>query len=372
MAKIGQMLGFGDNPFYEFFDSNRNVLSGALGGAAADPKNPWGGAAKGAAEGRQADDAYAKVKAADAERLEGINTTTEWLRTQSGSNPLAAELVSLVDGKVLSPVEAVTTFYDQTGTTGTADWSRLNDGSLYNQRTGEVKAVGEGGAAQPNISTQAQWGYDPETQTMVMGQLADNGSFVKTDMGGLQPVTPFDLNSSKAAGTAYGKPAGADLYDLPDTIAKGETSINQLWKLLPEDAQGKPVSNAGFEEEFGSTMMIPNSKLPVWDRTPRADFQAQMDQVQGQAFLQGIEQMKGTGAISEAEGSKATQAIMRASTAQTREAFISSIKEAIGIIDAGLARAKQKAAAGPTIGNAAASMTAPAGDADYQTRYGLD
>lgn len=93
MAKIGEMLGLGGNPFYDIFASNRQALSGALGGAAANPADPWGGATQGAVQGQRADDAFATSQKAEAERQRGLNSTIEFMR-QKGYG----DLVSAVEG----------------------------------------------------------------------------------------------------------------------------------------------------------------------------------------------------------------------------------------------------------------------------------
>lgn len=82
MAKIGEMLGLGNNPLYQGFAANRNAFSGAFGGMAANPMNPWGGFAQGAAYGGQQDQLLADQKAAEAKEQEAQNATIEWLQSQ--------------------------------------------------------------------------------------------------------------------------------------------------------------------------------------------------------------------------------------------------------------------------------------------------
>lgn len=360
---------FGENPFYQGFDARRNSLAN-FGLGLMQGKTPQEGltaAVGGAIAGRQQDDAYAKVRKEEEERLSAINETAAWLQTKAQTDPAAADFAALIDAGTMTPYQAVTGYFAQQPKPegATQDWSRLSDGTLYNQRTGETKAVaGADGAGGGEYGLTPIWGKRPDG-TYGYGVQGKDGSFKPVDTGEMEMLDPYRLAGEKAAGGAYGKAQGAGEYSLPETIAKGEQAVQQLQALLPEDAAGNPVPNAGFDEEFGSTFMIPNSRMPVMDRTPRADFHARMDQVQGQAFLQGIQQMAGTGAISEAEGSKATAAIVRASTAQTKEGFTASIKEAISIVNAGLERARQKAAAGPSGNGSAPAAGGVVDAADY-------
>lgn len=81
MAKIGELLGFGDNPFYKGFAGNRQLLSGAFAGMAANPMNPWGGFAQGAQIGGQLDTSLAEQERERLLQEEQTNATTEWLKS---------------------------------------------------------------------------------------------------------------------------------------------------------------------------------------------------------------------------------------------------------------------------------------------------
>jgi len=70
-------------------------------------------------------------------------------------------------------------------------------------------------------------------------------------------------------------------------------------------------------------------------------FQAKVDQVTANAFLQGIQRMQGTGAITEVEGAKATAALNRATTGLGPAEFRKAMKEYRDIVATGLKKARE-------------------------------
>jgi len=134
---------------------------------------------------------------------------------------------------------------------------------------------------------------------------------------------------------------------LPQVMQQGQTLIGAIDKMIgSKDAQGKVITpeHKGLKDVVGT--MIPFEYKPFQGGTPGADFKALYDQVQGGAFLEGIQRMKGTGAISEVEGTKATAALLRASKAQSPDEFRSSMAEFRDIIQTGMNNAATKAGKG--------------------------
>lgn len=74
-----------------------------------------------------------------------------------------------------------------------------------------------------------------------------------------------------------------------------------------------------------------------------ADFRANLQQLQGSAFLQAFESLKGGGAITEIEGKKAEQAIAALQTDQSDEGFMRSIATLEQVIRDGVAKAQRDA-----------------------------
>jgi len=66
------------------------------------------------------------------------------------------------------------------------------------------------------------------------------------------------------------------------------------------------INHPSFDSAYGLS-----SKLPVWPGGERAEVEALIDQISGQAFLEAFENLKGGGQITEIEGKKATDAITR-------------------------------------------------------------
>lgn len=95
MAGLLEAFGVKSNPFTSFVGDHRSALlnfgAGLAGGRDFGQGVSMG--LQGAALGRQADDAYATSQKAEAERVDQINKTREYL----ASDPLFADLVPLVD-----------------------------------------------------------------------------------------------------------------------------------------------------------------------------------------------------------------------------------------------------------------------------------
>ena len=92
MARLGEMLGFGDNPFYKAFDSNRNAFTSAFANMGADPLNPWAGWGQGFQRGAMVDTLRADEAEEAAKLEEQTNATRTWLEQQGYT-----DLVPLVD-----------------------------------------------------------------------------------------------------------------------------------------------------------------------------------------------------------------------------------------------------------------------------------
>lgn len=340
MGLAEYFLGSG-NPFAQWANTNRRTLGG-IGAGLASGTNFGEGlalAARGAAAGREADDAYATQQKAEAQRVAEINQTAEWLKNnypQFADLPpaqgfqLAAQLAGQKQGG--SEYSERYAAGQQFGLQG----EDLNTFAL----TGSVP-----GTARTNVTygTTPVWGKDSTTGKTGYGVTGSDGSFKLVDTGGFQPMGPGDVAADRAAGTLTGKTEVQAAIDLPAAVQKGEYAVQQLKGLLSTvpNANGVMVPNQGFEEQFGTLGPIPVGQMTgAIPGTAKAGFQARLDQVQGAAFLQAFESLKGGGAISEVEGLKAQQAIIRASTAQSREDFEAAIKEAIDIYELGIQRAK--------------------------------
>lgn len=170
--------------------------------------------------------------------------------------------------------------------------------------------------------------------------------------GSATPLSTLPAEASAAAAIEAAKTtakerATADakaVESLPQQQAKATQMLSLLTQL--EQHPGLPGSIGARAGLAG----VPG--------TPQADFIALLDQIGGQQFLQAFESLKGGGQITEVEGRKATDAIARLQNRnQSEQAYRQAIADFRSVIQAGLERAQQRAAAA---GTGAAVPTPPA------------
>ncbi len=153
---------------------------------------------------------------------------------------------------------------------------------------------------------------------------------------GVSPQQPATYVPKDVAGAAKAKEQGTEQgkaeFSLPNTLAKADQSIAVVDRLL---------AHPGRETATGlSSVLDPRNYVPGTDAK---NFQINLNQLKGHAFLQAFESLKGGGAITEIEGSKATQAIARLETAQSDNEFKAALTELRGILVAGKQRAQEMA-----------------------------
>ena len=168
-----------------------------------------------------------------------------------------------------------------------------------------------------------------------------------------KPLMPVTLDASgqgavaqaKARGTAQGKAQ----VENEQGFGQAEATANQIMGVIDQ-----AINHPGRGYATGASSM-----LPIIPGTDAADFNAVLDQIKGQAFLQAFESLKGGGQITEVEGTKATQAIARLERAQSEGEFVKSLQELRGIVANGLERARRKAGAAAAPAMAAAPSAGP-------------
>lgn len=165
----------------------------------------------------------------------------------------------------------------------------------------------------------------------------------------IDPNAQGNVSKAKAFGTAQGK---ADAEN-QQGFGQAEATANQIMGVIDQ-----AINHPGRGYATGTSSM-----LPIVPGTNAADFNAVLDQIKGQAFLQAFESLKGGGQITEVEGTKATQAIARLERSQSEGEFVKSLQELRGIVANGLERARRKAgeaASSTGTGPATAPAAAPA------------
>jgi hypothetical protein len=159
-----------------------------------------------------------------------------------------------------------------------------------------------------------------------------------------QPVGPpipkniAGVESEKVKGDAQGNAE----VGLPQVLANSEEILKSIDRV--QNHPGKQYSLGLY------------SKAPTIPGTSQADFRANLDQLQGQTFLQAYQTLRGGGAITDIEGKKGSEALARMNTAQTQASFDQAANEFREVVKAGMQRAKAKA----TGGAAAPAATSPA------------
>lgn len=144
---------------------------------------------------------------------------------------------------------------------------------------------------------------------------------------------------------------------LPETVINARSElgkvVNQAEQMI--SSIDGILNHPGLEGGTGLS-----SYLPSLSDNAR-DFDVRAAQLQGQAFLQAFESLKGGGQITEVEGRQATAAIARLEQAQSKEAYVESLKELRGILEKARNRAYEKARVEMPAGNAPTQGTqAPA------------
>lgn len=178
--------------------------------------------------------------------------------------------------------------------------------------------------------------------------LGTSWGIVDKRTGNLIGQQPKDIKGKESA-EEVGKAQGLAQVALPNALAQADLSLGVLDKAL---------KHPGLDRSTGVY-----GKIPSFPGSDAYNFDRVVDQVKGKAFLQAFESLKGAGAITDIEGRKATDAIARLDQAQSKEAFVESLNELKGIIEAGKERARARA-------GSAAPAAAPT--TDLKKKYGLD
>lgn len=236
-------------------------------------------------------------------------------------------------------------------------WSRLDDGRLYNQRTGEIKDAPVNPNATPaDLGLNPQYGVDANGNPVIL-QLGKNGKVVQSQMP--QGVTLSKEPIKLDAGTHFvlldpitRQPVG----QVPKDLAGAEAE-KAGGKAQGEARAALPQVNASANELLSSIDSLANDQYlgnmlgPIDSRTPNltsdaARVQSKMDQIGGQAFMQAFNNLRGAGQITEQEGAKATAAMGRLNTAQSEADYRAALDELRGVVQRAVETARQKAGVG--------------------------
>jgi hypothetical protein len=239
-------------------------------------------------------------------------------------------------------------------------WSRLDDGRLYNQRTGEVKDA----PTLPNGATGEKYFGNPiaiQTQDGVKyGQIGDRGGFKEISIGEGNTFAPptktvdteteqliYDnfgnllsrvpkQNREKARETAIGKVEGETQGAAQAGVASARLVGKQITDQIDDVLEDPNLAGA-----VGSIQ----GRLPSF-RQGSVDFDKKLERLQGQAFLQAREFLKGQGPITDFESRKAEAASVQLSTAQSEDQFKQALQDFRDAVASGVQKAELAAGQG--------------------------
>lgn len=356
-----------NNPFAQWANQNQNFL-GAIGSGLGQGQNIQSGLAAGAQmipQARQADAAAAEKAKADKLAESQANATQNWLQA---NHPDLAQMVQA--GMPVS--EAWQTAMQRMQPKGGNDYdARYNAGQQYGLEgdalntfalTGSIP-----GTARSNVTygTTPVWGQDSATGKAGYGVTGSDGSFKLVDTGSFQPMGPGEVAGARAGATADEKTAATARAALPSAEMNYDIAVKAADALLNDQK--------GMSEQFGNILGVPQQMTPAWPGSAKANFQVQLDQLTGQAFLNIRQALKGAGAVTDYEGQRGEVALSRAQAAAEKgdkKAFEAAVIEFKDAIAKGLDLLRQQAQGGYSAGSAAVGGAAPSTGAN-QTSTGV-
>jgi len=179
----------------------------------------------------------------------------------------------------------------------------------------------------PTLGTSVLTGRDANGNLVPL-QASNAGGLVQSALPDGVTFDPGALNAERAAGTKVGGAAGQAAVDLPAAQTEAARIAIQISDLK---------SHPGLDEIFGKTLgVIPNQWGPTMPGSNKANAMARIEQMTGNAFLNGRQLLKGGGAITDMESNKAEAAFARLSTAQSKEEFISGLNDFEAALQAGV------------------------------------
>lgn len=163
-----------------------------------------------------------------------------------------------------------------------------------------------------------------ETPAPLVG--SQYGGAVSPVGGSSTPQSPPLLGTGTP--TAAG---GVQVTELPRSASDARKAMEQTEAALRSVRQ--IMANPARESGTGWQSMFPTAP-----GSAVAGFEAQVDQLGGQAFLQAFESLKGGGQITETEGKKATAAMARLALRQSDADFLEAMRELESILVRGQAK----------------------------------
>lgn len=322
-------------------------------------------------------DAYATQQKAEAERVQQMNQTIEYVRgkgyddliagVESGGMDMGAAWgEALRRGQPQAPTDLSSTtqgradLAQQYGLTGDAMQEYVLTGKLPGGNQ-----TARAGVGQPLFGRNKQTGAIEPWQSMTDGTMINIAN--PTADPSQYDFNPGIAASERAAGGGDAKTAVAARAALP--------AAEQAYQLTQQALATISGNQTGVDQNFGNIMGIPTQKLPAYPGSSLADMRNQVDQLSGTAFLQIRQALKGAGQVTDYEGQKGEIALNRmraAAESGSKADFDAALVDYQTAIDSGLQLLREAAQGGYSQGAPAVGGSQPGGDVDSILQgYGL-
>ncbi len=178
---------------------------------------------------------------------------------------------------------------------------------------------------------------------------------------------PGGMSGARAGQTVDARSAAAARAALPGAEQTMEITLGAI-DSLRNDKQGQA-------EQFGSLLgVVPNRAFGAFPGTPMANFQVNLNQASGQAFMQAREMLKGGGQITDFEGRRAEAAMSRIEDA-ARIGDVKAFEQALDDFEQAVVEGYRKLREAASGSYASGGPLAPGGGVspgDYKSRYNLE
>lgn len=371
MAGLAEMLLGKENPFAQWTNDNQGYL-GAIGAGIGSGQNIQSGLSNGlqmVPQAKQMDLEQRRQREADAKVLAQTNATTAWLQQ---NHPDLAQMVEA--GMPISEAwnEATRRMSPQAEDQSAFD-ERFAAGQQYGLEGDDLNTFALTGSvpgtARSNVTygTTPVWGKDPATGEMGYGVTGSDGTFKRVDTGGMEVLNPYDLNATKAAGTAFGTQTGGTQFTLPMAEQELNQSLSAIEKLKTPDIV------AGKDEWFNQAGALPRG-MWVQGGSNMANFQVAANNVIDRSWLSARAMLKGGGPITDYESNKAENAVSMMKGALEKgdkDTYDKAVVDYEYWIKQGFAKLKAQAGVMPGYGAGGQPPTAAGAPAGNQTSTGV-
>lgn len=243
--------------------------------------------------------------------------------------------------------------------------SGMSVGQAWNQYFGDASG---GAGNRVTYGVTPIYGMDTRTGTMGYGVQGSDGSFKLVDTGGFQPLSPYELNANRAAGSAWGAQTGGAQFSVPNAELELDQSKAAISKVTDPDE--KDIA-AGKEDWFKQWGALPRG-MWVQGGSNMAKFRNAAVNVIDRSWLSARAALKGAGQITDYESNKAENAVSAMKSALDsgdKASYDAAVADYEYWIKQGFEKMKQQAGAIPGYGGGGAGAGAGGGVEDLVTKY---